>query len=212
MPTISVTVHSRALNLHFLGVLRVAESSADVHFTFWRSRDIEIQDGAFWSSKNAAKSYSINWDVLNEKIRAYEEFQGFLNHLNDNHVQFRGLVNEEIQDGALWSLAEMPPISITRLKLNCIRVNFTSKGFWGYLIVMLMSVFYFRGHVTLKSKMAPFDLSKMPPINIAYSEFHYFGKYLLVRGFEGFWIHFMITIFNFQGKLMKKSKMAPFDL
>ena len=40
--------------ISFRGFLVVAESSADAIFPIWRSRDLQIQDGALWSPKIAA--------------------------------------------------------------------------------------------------------------------------------------------------------------
>ena len=52
---------------------------------------------------------------------------------------FKGLVDEEFQDGAFWSLAEMPPNLIIRLIFNFIQV-FLSTWFRGLLDVMLVSI------------------------------------------------------------------------
>ena len=70
----------------------------------------------------------------------YEGLWGFLNPFNDDDFQFQGLVYEEIQDGALWSLAEMPPILKIRLKLNFIWPIFRLLGFEGNWLPLICIV------------------------------------------------------------------------
>ena len=45
-------------------------------------------------------------------------------------------------------------------------VKLISRGFWGLLKKILMFIFSSDNHVTLKFKMAPFDLQKKPPFRI----------------------------------------------